>query len=66
LAVHFNFATPVKINASIIDQRLTAAQEEIRQRAADELRITRLDGDVSALNIGALSYNDLRYGPEDD
>ena len=56
----------MKINASIIDQRLTAAQEEIRQRAADGLRITRLDGDVSALIIGALSYNDLRYGPEDD
>lgn len=31
------------INASIIDQRLTAVQEEIRQRAADELRITQDD-----------------------
>jgi len=33
----------VNINASIIDQRLTAVQAEIRQQAADELRITHDD-----------------------
>ncbi len=33
----------MNINASIIDQRLTAVQAEIRQQAADELRITHDD-----------------------
>jgi hypothetical protein len=33
----------MNINASIIDQRLGAIQEEIRQRAADELHITKDD-----------------------
>lgn len=33
----------MNINASIIDQRLTAVQEEIRRRAEDELRIHQAD-----------------------
>ena len=38
----------MNINASIIDQRLGAIQEEIRQRAADELHITE-DGRLHSL-----------------
>ncbi len=35
----------MNINASIIDQRLAAVQEEIHQRTADELRITQDEKD---------------------
>ena len=52
----------MNINASIIDQRLAGVQDEIRERASAELRITREDLPTFTSICSFMRENHARFG----